>query len=71
VAWAAQSIPHCYWAAVSYRQHRTKGAAHQAALRALAFKWSRSLYRCWPDRTQSDEATDLNARKRRGSPLRT
>jgi transposase len=71
VEWAAQSIPHCYWAAVYYRQQRSKGAAHQAALRALAFKWIRILYRCWQDRTPYDEATYLNALKRRGSPLLT
>jgi transposase len=28
VEWAAQSIPHCYWAALYDRQQRTKGAAH-------------------------------------------
>jgi transposase len=71
VEWAAQSIPHCYWAAVYYRQQRTKGVTHQAALRALAFKWIRILYRCWQDRTPYDEATYLNALKRRGSPLLT
>jgi transposase len=71
VEWAAQSIPHCYWATLYYHQQRTKGAAHQAALRALAFKWIRILYRCWKDRTPYDEATYLNALKRRGSPLLT
>jgi transposase len=71
VEWAAQSIPHCYWAAVYYRQQRTKGAAHQAALRALAFTWIRILYRCWKARTPSDEATSRNTLKRRGSPLLT
>jgi transposase len=71
VEWAAQSIPHCYWAAVYSRQQRTTGVAHQAALRALAFKWIRILYRCWQDRTPYDEATYLNALKRRGSPLLT
>jgi Transposase IS116/IS110/IS902 family len=71
VDWAAQSIPHGYWAARYYQQQRTKGAAHQVALRALAFKWIRILYRCWKDRTPDDEATYLNALKRRGSPLLT
>jgi hypothetical protein len=27
------------------------------------------MYRCWQDRTRSDEATYLKASKRRGSPL--
>ena len=42
---------------------------HQAALRALAFKWLRILYRCWQTRTPYDESTYLNALKKRGSPL--
>jgi hypothetical protein len=41
----------------------------QAALRALAFKWIRIVYRCWQTRTSYDEATYLSALKRRGSPL--
>ena len=50
-------------------QQRGRGCSHQAALRALAFKWIRILCRCWQDRTPSDESTYLNALKRRGSPL--
>ena len=69
VEWAALSIPYCFWAEVYYRQQRNKGSSHQAALRALAFKWIRILYRCWQTRTPYDEATYLNALKRRGSPL--
>ena len=71
VEWTAQSIPHSYWARAFYEQQRAKGSSHQAALRALAFKWIRILYRCWQDRTPYDEATYLNALKRRGSPLVT
>jgi hypothetical protein len=26
---------------------RERGRAHHAAIRALAFKWLRTLYRCW------------------------
>jgi transposase len=69
VEWAALSIPHCYWAKVYYQQQRKRGASHQAALRALAYKWIRILYRCWRDRTPYDEATYLNALRRRGSTL--
>jgi hypothetical protein len=52
-----------------YEPQRAKGSAHQAALRALAFQWMRLVSRCWQDRTPDDEATDLTALKRRGSPL--
>jgi transposase len=69
VEWAAHSIPYCYWAQAYYRQQRTKGSSHQAALRALAFKWIRIIYRCWQARTHYDEARYLNALKRRGSAL--
>ncbi len=69
VEWAALSIPHCYWAKAYYEQQRARGSSHQAALLALAFKWIRIVYRCWQDRTAYDEATYLNALKRRGSPL--
>jgi Transposase IS116/IS110/IS902 family len=69
VAWAAQSIPHSYWARLFYEQQRAKGSSHQAALRALAFTWMRILSRCWQDRTPYDDATDLTALKPRASPL--
>jgi transposase len=69
VEFAARSLPHCYWAKAYYEQQLGRGSSRQAALRALAFKWIRILYRCWQDRTPYDEATYLNALKRRGSPL--
>ena len=47
VEWAGQSINESFWAGAYYRQQRAKGSSHQAALRALAFKWIRILYRCW------------------------
>jgi Transposase IS116/IS110/IS902 family len=67
--WAAPSLPHANWARAFYEQQRAKGPAHQAARRALAFKWVRSVSRCWKDRTPYDEAPYLTTLKRRGSPL--
>jgi len=69
VEWAGATIPRSFWAAAYYRQQRAKGCSHHAAVRALAFKWIRILYRCWQTRTPYDEATYLNALSRRGSPL--
>jgi hypothetical protein len=69
VAWAAASIRHACWAQVYYQQQGDKGQAHQAAVRALAFKWRRILSRCWQDRTLYHEAVSLQARHRRGAPL--
>jgi transposase len=69
VEWAAQTVNKSFWAGAYYRQQKAKGASHQAAVRALAFKWIRILYRCWQARTLYDELTYLEALRRRGSPL--
>jgi hypothetical protein len=69
VAWAAESLRPSFWAQVSSQQPRDNGQAHQAAVRALAFKWLRSLYRCWQERTPDEEAVSLQALQRRGSSL--
>lgn len=71
VEWAGATIPRSFWAAAYYHQQRNKGCSHQAAVRALAFKWIRILYRCWQTRTPYDESVYLNALKRRGSSLLT
>jgi transposase len=69
VEWAAESIRHSFWAQLYYQQQREKGQTHQAAVRALAFKWIRILYRCWQERTPYDESIYLQALNRRGSSL--
>ncbi len=69
VEWAAKTIDKSYWAGVFYHRQREKGNSHQVAVRALAFKWIRILYRCWKTNTLYDEVTYLNSLKRRGSPL--
>ena len=69
VEWAAQTINKSYWAGLYYRQQKDKGCSHQAAVRALAFKWIRILYRCWQTHTPYNEALYLKALTRRGSPL--
>ncbi len=67
---AAHSIPWSGWAKAYYLQQRSRGLGHHAALRALAFKWLRILYRCWQNRTLYDERVHLKPLARRGSPLR-
>ena len=69
IEWAGQTINKSFWAGAYYRQQRDKGASHQTAVRALAFKWLRILYRCWQSRTPYDESKYLEALRRRGSPL--
>lgn len=69
VEWAAVSIRYSFWARAYYEQQRDKGASHQAAVRALAFKWIRIVFRCWQSRGLYDESVYLAALKRRGSSL--
>ena len=69
VEWAAESTRHSFWAQVYYQQQRDKGKAHQAAVRALAFKWIRILFRCWQDHMPYEESVYLQALKRRSAPL--
>lgn len=71
VEWAGSTIPRSYWAGAYYQQQRLKGKSHAVAVRALAFKWIRILYRCWKQRIPYDEAVYLKALLRRGSPLVT
>jgi transposase len=57
------------WAGAFYRQQRAAGKGHNAALRSLAFKWIRVLFRCWKTSTPYDEADYLAALHRRNAPL--
>jgi transposase len=69
IEWAGESVKHSFWAKAYYRMQRDRGKSHQVALRALAFKWIRILFRCWKDHTPYDDATYLMALQDRGSPL--
>jgi transposase len=48
--YAQGSVLWSRWAAADYLQQRTKGSHHHTAVRALAFKWQRIIWRCWQDR---------------------
>jgi len=64
---AGQTIPQCAWAKAYYQARCHKPAQHHAAVRALAFKWIRILFRCWKDRHPYDEQLYLaSVRRRRG-----
>jgi transposase len=66
---ADQSIRFSQWARAYYDQQRGRGNDHHAALRALAYKWIRILFRCWKDRKPYDDATYTDALRRHGSSL--
>jgi hypothetical protein len=57
--WDAHSLAFPAWAREYYQAQRDQNKGHHAAVRALAFKWIRILFRCWKDRTPYDEAKYL------------
>ena len=69
VEWSGASIQKSFWARAYYEQQRQNGRSHNVAVRGLAFKWIRILFRCWQTRIPYDETVYLNALRRRGSPL--
>jgi transposase len=66
---AAQSTKKSPWAAAYYETQRALGKKHHAAVRNLAFKWIRILYRCWLDRQPYNEERYLKSLEGRHSPL--
>ena len=66
---ANESILHSRWAAAYYQQQREKKAGHHKAVRALAYKWQRIIWRCWQNREVYQEAKYEQALKKSGSPL--
>jgi transposase len=67
--YAKESILWCRWAAAYYLQQRTKGAHHHTAVRALAFKWQRVIWRCWQDRKPYDDPLYEAVLRKRNSPI--
>jgi transposase len=63
------SIGQSPWACAYYQLQRARGKGPHQAIRALAYKWQRVMFRCWQDRTPYDEARYLAALRRRGSTL--
>jgi hypothetical protein len=66
--WAGHSLAKCTWAQAFYQEQIRKGKGHHAAVRALAFKWQRILFRCWQDHQPYDEEKYLAVLRQKGSP---
>ena len=66
---AKESILWCRWAAAYYLQQRTKGCPHHTAVRALAYKWQRVIWRCWQSHTPYRDEIYEAALRKNGSPL--
>jgi transposase len=69
VEYAGESIRHSFWARAFYAQQRAKGKSQQAAVRSLAYKWIRIMYRCWQTRRPYSEVEYLESLRQKGSPL--
>ena len=66
---AKSSINWSRWARAYYDQQRHRGNKCHEAFRALAYKWTRIIYRCWQDGVPYDEAAYIAKLELRGSPL--
>ena len=69
VEYAGESVKHSEWARAFYVSQKAKGKRHQAAVRALAYKWIRIIWKCWQTRTKYDEARYLECLRKKGSAL--
>ena len=67
--YAGESVKHSFWARAYYEQQIGKGKSRQAAVRALAYKWIRIIWKCWQTRSPYNEVKYLEALRRKGSPL--
>jgi transposase len=66
---AGQSIKFSEWARAFYDAQIARKKSHHAALRALAFRWIRVIFRCWKTQTPYEEQAYKRSLQRRGSPL--
>jgi transposase len=69
VEYAGESIRHSEWARAFYVSQKAKGKSHQAAVRSLAYKWIRIIWKCWQTRTKYDEARYVECLRKKGSAL--
>jgi hypothetical protein len=69
VEYAGESVKHSEWARAFYVSQKAKGKRHQAAVRALAYKWIRIIWKCWQTREKYDEARYLECLRKKGSAL--
>ena len=67
--YAGESVKHSFWARAYYEQQIAKGKSRQAAVRALAYKWIRIIWKCWLTHTPYNEVKYLEALRKKGSSL--
>jgi hypothetical protein len=64
---AEQTLTRCPWAQIYYRSHRQKGQSHADALRRLAHRWLKIIYRIWIDRKPYDAVLHHQNQLKHGS----
>ena len=69
VEFAKCSIGQCDWARLLYEDQLGKKKCRWAAIRVVAFKWLRILWRCWQERQPYDETRYLRSLQRDGVKL--
>ena len=57
------------WSTAYYDMRRAQGTKHHAAVRALAYKWIRIIFRLWKTNTIYNEATYQTQLRKTNSPL--
>jgi transposase len=65
--WADKSRDKCVWAQAYYQHKRDHGQSHAAALRCLANRWVKILWKMWQTHTLYDEALHTRNQVRHGS----
>lgn len=69
VEFAKCSVGQCEWARLLYEDQLRQGKSKWGALRVVAFKWVRILWRCWRDGVAYDETKYLRSLQKRGVKL--
>jgi transposase len=69
IEFAKSSIVYCDWARLLYQDRLSRGKSKFAAIRMVAFKWLRILYRCWKLNIPYDETQYLRGLQKRGVKL--
>jgi hypothetical protein len=67
-ALTAHSIQKSQWARAYYEKQLSRGKKHHAAVRALAYKWIRVVFRCWKNGVPYAESVHIKALNERRLP---
>lgn len=65
---AGHSLGFCDWARAYYDMQRARGKGHHAAVRAVAYKWIRIIFRCWKDRVPYNNTKYMESLQRKKAP---